>query len=47
MGIVPFVETLLRGRFFVLFTVGFLLFLAPAEGSKPAEPIALPWWAIT
>ena len=29
-GIVPFVVTLLKGRFFVFFTVAFLQFLAPA-----------------
>ena len=30
-GIVPFVTSHLKGRFFVFFTVGFLIFLAPAE----------------
>ena len=30
LGIVPFVATLLKGGFFVFFTVAFLLFLAPA-----------------
>ena len=29
-GLVPFVATVLKGRFFISFTVGFLLFLAPA-----------------
>ena len=40
MGIVPFVATHLKERFFVFFTVAFLLFLAPAGGSNPAGPIA-------
>ena len=34
-GIVPFVATHLKGRFFVFFTVAFLLFLAHAVGSNP------------
>ena len=39
-GIFPIVATHLKGRFFVFFTVTFLLFLAPAGGSNPAGPIA-------
>ena len=39
MGIVPFVATHPKGRFFVFFTVAFLLFIAPAGGSNPAGPI--------
>ena len=39
-GIFPFVATLLKGRFFILFTVAFLLFLALAGGSNPAGPNA-------
>ena len=39
LGIVPFVSSHLMGRFFVFFTVAFLLFLAPAGGSNPAGPI--------
>ena len=42
-GIVPFVTTPLKGRF----VVDYLLCLAPAGGSKPAGPIALPCVAIT
>ncbi len=42
MGIVPFVTTLLKGRFFVSFTVAFLLFLAPAWGSNPVGQSANP-----
>ena len=38
-GIVPFVTSHLKGRFFVFFTEGFLLFLATAGGSYPAGPI--------
>ena len=38
-GIVPFVTLHLKGRFFIFFTVGFLLFLSPAGGSNPAGPI--------
>ena len=40
LGIVPFVTSHLLGRFFVFFTVAFLLFLAPVGGSNPAGPIA-------
>ena len=39
-GKVPFVTSHLMGRFFVFFTIAFLLFLAPAEGSNHAGPIA-------
>ena len=39
-GIVPFVAMHLKGRFFVFFTVAFLLFLATAGGSNPAGQIA-------
>ncbi len=33
--IVLFVTSHLKGRFFVFFTIGFLLFLAPAGGTNP------------
>ena len=39
MGIVPFVTSHPMGRFFVYFTVDFLLFLAPARGPNPVGPI--------
>ena len=39
-GIVPFVTSHIMGRFFVFFTVAFLLFLEPAGGSNPVGPIA-------
>ena len=39
LGIVPFVTSHLMRRFFVFFTVAFLLFLVPAGGSNPAGPI--------
>ncbi len=39
-GIVPFVATLHKWRFFVFFTVAFLLFLALAGGSNPMGSIA-------
>ena len=39
-GIVPFVATLLKRRFFVFFTVAFLLFLALVGDSNPAGPTA-------
>ena len=35
LGIVPFVTSHLMRRFFVFFTVDFLLCLAPAGGSNP------------
>ena len=35
-----FVATLLKGRFFIFFTVAFLLFLDPVGGSNPVGPIA-------
>ncbi len=39
LGIVPFLTSHLKGRFFVFFTEGFFLFLATAGGSNPAGPI--------
>ncbi len=39
-GIVPFMATQLKGRFFVFLTVDFLLFIASAGGSNPAGQIA-------
>ena len=38
-GIVLSTTSLHKERFFVFFTVAFLLFLAPAGGSNPAGPI--------
>ncbi len=39
-GYSPFVATLLKGRFWVFFTLAFLLFLSSAICSNPAGPIA-------
>ena len=41
-GIIPFVTSHLKGRFFVFFTVNFLLFLASAGGSNPAGQLPNP-----
>ncbi len=38
LGMVPFVD--LEGRFFIFFTVAFLLFLAPVGGSNHVGQIA-------
>jgi len=41
-GIVPFVATLLNSRFLHIFTVAYLLFLAPVKGSNPAGKLPNP-----